>query len=158
MSKPSEISIGALEDEAFKRRERLKSLKRKFEESSKSNEKPSTTIAQQKNVDAESNESDIPKRNAEDVVAIMEEELQVLKEPLEIEDIDITNLAPRKPDWDLKRDVSKKLDFLEKRTQRAIVELIRERLQVDKEPVNLQAVNVLSGGYSSHNNQTTLDQ
>ena len=42
---------------------------------------------------------------------------------------DFTNLAPRKPDWDLKRDVAPKLARLERRTQRAIAELIRERLQ-----------------------------
>lgn len=42
---------------------------------------------------------------------------------------DITNLAPRKPDWDLKRDVAKKLERLERRTQKAIAELIRERLK-----------------------------
>ena len=36
------------------------------------------------------------------------------------------NLAPRKPDWDLKRDVSKKLEKLERRTQRAIAALIRK--------------------------------
>lgn len=38
-------------------------------------------------------------------------------------------MAPRKPDWDLKRDVAKKLERLEKRTQRAIAEMIRERLK-----------------------------
>ena len=37
---------------------------------------------------------------------------------------DLINLAPRKPDWDLKRDVAKKLEKLERRTQRAIAELI----------------------------------
>lgn len=42
---------------------------------------------------------------------------------------DLSNLAPRKPDWDLKRDVAKKLERLEKRTQRAIAELIRDRLK-----------------------------
>lgn len=46
-----------------------------------------------------------------------------------IDELDITNLAPRKPDWDLKRDVAKKLEKLERRTQRAIAELIRERLK-----------------------------
>ena len=39
------------------------------------------------------------------------------------------NLAPRKPDWDLKRHVAKKLAKLEKRTQRTIAVLIRERLE-----------------------------
>ena len=43
-----------------------------------------------------------------------------------IEEVDLASLAPRKPDWDLKRDVSKKLEKLEKRTQRAIAELIRK--------------------------------
>jgi hypothetical protein len=37
---------------------------------------------------------------------------------------DLINLAPRKPDWDLKRDISKKLERLERRTQRAIAEII----------------------------------
>lgn len=41
-------------------------------------------------------------------------------------------MAPRKPDWDLKRDVSKKLEKLERRTQKAIAELIRERLKQDQ--------------------------
>ena len=46
-----------------------------------------------------------------------------------IEELDIVNLAPRKPDWDLKRDIAKKLEKLEKRTSRAIGEIIRERLK-----------------------------
>ena len=39
---------------------------------------------------------------------------------------DLINLAPRKPDWDLKRDVTKKLEKLERRTQRAKAQLIRK--------------------------------
>lgn len=46
-----------------------------------------------------------------------------------LQDLDISSLAPRKPDWDLKRDVAKKLEKLERRTQKAIAELIWERLQ-----------------------------
>lgn len=64
-----------------------------------------------------------------------------MKTPIVVEEIDIVNLAPRKPDWDLKRDVAKKLDKLEKRTQKAIAELIRDRLKLDQENI-LQAVNV----------------
>lgn len=41
---------------------------------------------------------------------------------------DLTNLAPRKPDWDLKREAAKKLEKLERRTQRAIAELISKFL------------------------------
>eukprot|EP00271_Cylindrocystis_brebissonii_P010225 TRINITY_DN26358_c0_g1_i1.p1 TRINITY_DN26358_c0_g1~~TRINITY_DN26358_c0_g1_i1.p1 ORF type:complete len:176 (+),score=58.59 TRINITY_DN26358_c0_g1_i1:576-1103(+) len=36
------------------------------------------------------------------------------------------SVAPRKPNWDLRRDVAKKLEKLDKRTQRAMVELIHE--------------------------------
>jgi coiled-coil domain-containing protein 12 len=42
-------------------------------------------------------------------------------------------LAPKKPNWDLKRDVEKKLEKLDRRTQRAIYEIIRQRLEGDKD-------------------------
>lgn len=64
-----------------------------------------------------------------------------MQTPIVIDEIDIANLAPRKPDWDLKRDVSKKLEKLEHRTQRAIAELIRERLHKNQENM-LEGVNV----------------
>lgn len=70
----------------------------------------------------------------------IDDQLEKMKTPLEIADIDISNLAPRKIDWDLKRDIAKKLEKLERRTQRAIVELIRDRLTT-KDDI-LQAVNV----------------
>jgi len=38
---------------------------------------------------------------------------------------DLLNLAPKKPNWDLKRDLARKLAPLEKVTKRAIAELIR---------------------------------
>ncbi|VDN02341.1 unnamed protein product [Thelazia callipaeda] len=47
-----------------------------------------------------------------------------------VEKIDITTLAPRKIDWDLKRDVAAKLEKLERRTERAIAQLIRDRLKL----------------------------
>ncbi|KAJ4959900.1 hypothetical protein NE237_019810 [Protea cynaroides] len=37
------------------------------------------------------------------------------------------NIAPKKPNWDLKRDVLKKLEKLERRTQKAIVQLMEEQ-------------------------------
>mmetsp|Transcript_9681 Transcript_9681/g.19012 ORF Transcript_9681/g.19012 Transcript_9681/m.19012 type:complete len:153 (+) Transcript_9681:65-523(+) len=41
---------------------------------------------------------------------------------------ELLNIAPRKPNWDLKRDVAKKMEKLQRRTQLAIVELIKERI------------------------------
>jgi coiled-coil domain-containing protein 12 len=40
---------------------------------------------------------------------------------------DTVTIAPRKPNWDLKRDVEKKLGRLERATQRAVGELITAR-------------------------------
>ncbi|XP_077247188.1 cwf18 pre-mRNA splicing factor [Tasmannia lanceolata] len=37
------------------------------------------------------------------------------------------NIAPKKPNWDLRRDVQKKLDKLERRTQKAIFQLMEEQ-------------------------------
>ena len=39
---------------------------------------------------------------------------------------DVLSLAPRKVDWDLKRDIEEKLNKLQRRTQRAIIELTRK--------------------------------
>lgn len=41
----------------------------------------------------------------------------------------ITPVSTKKVNWDLKRDIQSKMDRLERRTQRAIVELLRERLE-----------------------------
>jgi hypothetical protein len=38
------------------------------------------------------------------------------------------DIAPKKPNWDLKRDIAKKLEKLERRTQAAIVKLIKQKL------------------------------
>ncbi|MED6126999.1 hypothetical protein PIB30_083866 [Stylosanthes scabra] len=37
------------------------------------------------------------------------------------------NIAPKKPNWDLRRDVQTKLDKLEKRTQKALYKLMEEQ-------------------------------
>lgn len=43
--------------------------------------------------------------------------------------VDINTLAPRKPTWDLERDLAKKMEKLERRTDRAIAELVTKRLK-----------------------------
>jgi len=37
-------------------------------------------------------------------------------------------VRPRKANWDLKRDVEKKLEKLERKTQRAVLDLIQQKL------------------------------
>jgi coiled-coil domain-containing protein 12 len=43
----------------------------------------------------------------------------------------VTSMAPKKINWDLKRDIQPKLDKLERRTQKAIVEMLKERLELE---------------------------
>lgn len=38
----------------------------------------------------------------------------------------LLNIAPKKANWDLKRDVAAKLDKLERRTQRCLIEMMQE--------------------------------
>lgn len=42
--------------------------------------------------------------------------------------VDIFRLQPKKPNWDLKRDLDKKLEILNVRTDNAIAALVRERI------------------------------
>jgi len=48
------------------------------------------------------------------------------------QDLDLLNIAPNRPNWDLKREMEKKLAKLERQTQQAIHTLIRQRLAAQK--------------------------
>ncbi|XP_026543473.1 coiled-coil domain-containing protein 12 [Notechis scutatus] len=148
---------GGLQEEALRRRERLKALRERTGAGRKNeSEAPQVKLLKVNSREEEEEEEDAPKhkdlklRNyiPEDVELKervvpnakpasvedkVKEQLEAAKPELIIEEVDLANLAPRKPDWDLKRDVAKKLEKLEKRTQRAIAELIRERLKGQEE-------------------------
>jgi len=47
--------------------------------------------------------------------------------PPSAEEDPFVNIAPKKPNWDLRRDVHKKLDELERRTQKALHKLMEEQ-------------------------------
>ena len=75
-----------------------------------------TELAQQKKVEGEE-EDLVAQGGTVSRVAVPEED--------EVEG-DVVRTANRKENWDLKRDVEKKLKRLERRTQQAMVELMRE--------------------------------
>ena len=154
MSKPiDETTIGSLEEQALKRKERLRNLKRRFEDNPTPSEEASKAISNDGPVEGM---EIVERRVEEDIVTVMESQLDTLKTPLTIEEIDISNLAPRKPDWDLKRDAAKKLDLLEKKTQRAIAEIIRERLKSTNDgELDLQAA-VSVAGYSTQQKESKI--
>jgi coiled-coil domain-containing protein 12 len=55
---------------------------------------------------------------------------QAAKEEAEAEKgIDLFKLQPKKPNWDLKRDLAEKMKILDVRTHNAIAKLVRERIE-----------------------------
>ena len=78
-------------------------------------------------------EDALPEAAPGDVSEHVKEEIAKENQGIVINELDFISLAPRKPDWDLKRDIAKKLEKLDKRTARAIGEIIRERLKAETE-------------------------
>lgn len=66
------------------------------------------------------------------------------KEGKEEKPIDLFQLQPRKPNWDLKRDVARKMEVLNARTENAIARLVRERIEgqkkKEKERINADGI------------------
>ncbi|KAH9981136.1 cwf18 pre-mRNA splicing factor-domain-containing protein [Lactifluus volemus] len=60
------------------------------------------------------------------------EHILVQDEAKRVQDLDLLNIAPKRPNWDLKREMEKKLARLERQTQQAIHTLIRQRLAAQK--------------------------
>lgn len=54
---------------------------------------------------------------------------QAEQEEKEEKPIDLFRLQPKKPNWDLKRDVGRKLERLNVRTDNAIARLVRDRIE-----------------------------
>ncbi|XP_060077240.1 coiled-coil domain-containing protein 12-like [Ylistrum balloti] len=133
-------SVGSMEEAARKRKERLRALRAKQNQPGENaveiEEKealPKPVFRSYKPQDESLKEQSIPVAKPADVAEKIQSQLEASTTKEVVEEVDIMNLAPRKPDWDLKRDVAKKLEKLEKRTQRAIAELIRERLKSSNE-------------------------
>ncbi|KAL8711379.1 MAG: hypothetical protein Q9220_004276 [cf. Caloplaca sp. 1 TL-2023] len=57
---------------------------------------------------------------------------QEAKEAQEDKPIDLFKLQPKKPNWDLKRDVARKMEILNVRTENAIARLVRDRIEGEK--------------------------
>ncbi|XP_033105818.1 coiled-coil domain-containing protein 12-like [Anneissia japonica] len=148
-------AVGSLEEEARKRKERLKALKKRQQGNNEGDiAEPKAKHFAEEDADSEiikpvfknyqpADEVLLENKLADPALPSVEEhiadQLSAGKPVPVVQEVDIMNLAPRKPDWDLKRDVAKKLQRLERRTQRAIAELIRERIQSGQEDLSTVA-------------------
>lgn len=76
----------------------------------------------------------VGQETVEVIAAKIAEETRKRRTETEKEDkpIDLFNLQPKKPNWDLKRDVDKKMERLNQRTDIAIAKLIKARIEEQK--------------------------
>uniref|UniRef100_A0AAV1V835 Coiled-coil domain-containing protein 12 n=1 Tax=Peronospora matthiolae TaxID=2874970 RepID=A0AAV1V835_9STRA len=125
-------------DDAMPRAKRLKLLReakaRKERGETCHNEAEAVVDAGQQPVDEEAKDLDVEqstkdKDKTEEVVPKVtqgpEEEVTNVEEN---SDDDMLNLAPKRANWDIERDIAPMLRKLERRTQHAIVEILREEL------------------------------
>ncbi|KAF7632815.1 hypothetical protein Mgra_00007804 [Meloidogyne graminicola] len=70
----------------------------------------------------------------------VEKQLEAGKDTKIGDSLDINTLAPRKVDWDLRRGIKEKLDKLDRRTNKAINQLIRKRVKEEVEGGNEELI------------------
>ncbi|XP_022744673.1 coiled-coil domain-containing protein 12-like [Durio zibethinus] len=131
-----------IEQAAASRRERLKALKA-AQELLNAPDEDSVQPAEDKT--DETNEENNPSmkfRNyvphdkqlqegkvAPPVLPKFEDPVAAAPPPSEDQEDPFVNIAPKKPNWDLRRDVQKKLDKLERRTQKSLYKLMEQQEQ-----------------------------
>ncbi|XP_034339864.1 coiled-coil domain-containing protein 12-like isoform X1 [Arvicanthis niloticus] len=131
-----------LEEEALMQKERLKALREKTGCKNRGDGKSQCKRLREEEEehrehrfqnyvpeDTDPKRSRVPQAQPVAVEHKVKKQLEAAQPEPIIEEVDLANLSPQKLDWDLKRDVANKLEKLEKQTQRAIPELIRERLK-----------------------------
>lgn len=157
-----EDKVGSLEGEALRRREKLLSLKRRCrgEETKEDAQKkqrpesgegavnegeelpaPQVLFRNYKPESEGLQEVTLPSEAPADVETLVKTQLEDGEKAKEEVQVEITNLAPKKITFDLKRCIQPQLDKLERRTDKAIAELIRQRLKEGKQQDFLIAVN-----------------
>ncbi|KAF8334221.1 uncharacterized protein EI90DRAFT_3145106 [Cantharellus anzutake] len=109
-----------------------------------------TFIFKQRNYDPETRTlrkhgaTDEEKDTVEKAVEGLAEKIAAEDEERRAQELDLFNIAPKRPNWDLKRDMEKKLGKLERKTQECIHALIRQRLLTQK-GVDPSAINLSAG-------------
>jgi coiled-coil domain-containing protein 12 len=73
------------------------------------------------------------------------------------EPIDLFKLQPKKPNWDLKRDLQRKLDVLSVRTENAIARLVREKIEAARERAKIKGSSKGEGGGEAGGEEVGMD-
>ncbi|TYH73446.1 hypothetical protein ES332_D05G329600v1 [Gossypium tomentosum] len=133
----------SIEQAAALRRERLKALKAAQELLNAPDEDSSQAAENQTDDTNEENNPSMKFRNyvphdkqlqegkvAPPVLPKFEDPVAAAPPASEEKEDPFVNIAPKKPNWDLRRDVQKKLDKLERRTQKAIFKLMGKQIKL----------------------------
>lgn len=161
----SHVTLGAAADERKARLAKLKSLKRKqptdeivAPESEREASAPAEVDVAKlhlsgRNYDPEAKGPKLgfeapptlalEKGTLEDQAAEVEAEIRRKAEEEAQDDkgVDLFKLQPKKPNWDLKRDLEKRLEILNVRTENAIAALVRERISGAQKSAKIKAGN-----------------
>jgi len=124
------------------RKARLAALRQRKAGGSVDNNEEGSTLPLIKNRNYDPETRTLKKRNHSEDVEMedaVEKNVEGLAERIVKEDsekraqeLDLFNIAPKRANWDLKREMEKKLSKLERKTQEAIHTLIRQRLAAQK--------------------------
>merc|ERR1711970_675029 len=130
----SKMDIGGMQDAAKARRERLMAARAKRKGGEETGqEEPALKLRNYRPLDENLHRDEIDKADVipiDDQVEQLENEAAAAVAPgAETNELDLVALAPKRADWDLKRAVEPRLEKLKRKTERAIAELIRERLK-----------------------------
>ncbi|KAJ2809150.1 hypothetical protein H4R20_000329 [Coemansia guatemalensis] len=79
------------------------------------------------------------------VAGVVEAAVAVRQEDLDFGELDISAIAPKRANWDLKRDLQKRLDDLKPINDAAVADIIRKRIQ---ESSNLDELHSAVGAHS----------
>lgn len=135
-----ENAIGSLRSEAVRRKERLVELRKQTLNKGlpgtglllkQEGGLPKPIFRNYNPISDDLKDGLLPERTMINLEVRVADQLEAAKTEDVVDEVNLFSLAPRKPDWDLKRGVEKKLKRLERRTQRVIAELIRERLKAE---------------------------
>ena len=129
----ADYEIGKMEQAARKRRERLLAMKKKMKKDANKEKKvimkkPQVRFRSYKPENDAFKEKQMEKIEAPDITKNIQVHLQMERGTLEVY-IDLYKLSPKKLDFDLKRNIKRKLVKLDQITSKAICEMVREKLQ-----------------------------
>ncbi|KAJ7582977.1 cwf18 pre-mRNA splicing factor-domain-containing protein [Mycena floridula] len=91
-------------------------------------------------------------------VAGMAEAIVAEDEEARQKELNVFNIAPKRPNWDLKRETNKKLAKLDSKTREAIHTLIRQRLAAQKSEASEDLLGAMNADEAQRAKETLSDE